>query len=694
MVTHRNPVSLLVLYGSQTGNAQDVAERIGREARRRHFRPRVMPCDAYMPQVSQFPSEPAIIFVTSTTGQGEHPDNMKTLWKFLLRKNLPSNSLATVATAVFGLGDSGYPKYNVVSKKLYRRLESLGARMVLPLGQGDDQHRSGYEAALDPWLAQLWGVLRQAFPLPPGVSEPSPADTSTELIPKYTVTHLPPSAWPTPGHSHDPPTSAVQHAEEVAAARAFDVVEAVASGLPLPATSAPVPVASSAPGPGGGLCRCGDSGGTAAPAAAPNRGTTRASQQQYSASTPCFARLAVNRRLTGRDHFQDVRHLEFQLGEDGPQFQPGDVLAIMPRQPKPAVEQFLERCGLDPQAWVRVEPAEQLGKEGGGEGPPLASATVQIGPLVAGALDINGASPRRFFFQVLRHFAASEVETERLEYFASAEGRDDLYAYNQREGRTVAEVLADFKSATLPLEWLLQTVPRLKPRLFSIASSPLLHPRTVHLTVAIVDWVTPFKRRRRGVCTSWLAGLTPGEGSVEGPIRVPVWVERGALRLPASPSVPLILVGPGTGVAPFRAFLQHRQALIRSGAEPKPSPSMLFFGCRNAGGDFLYREEWEQMQQEGVLAAVGGLVTAFSRDQPSKVYVQHRIREQAEHVWSWLSVKGAAVYVAGSADKMPAQVAAAFEDVASMAGKLTEEEAQKWVRQLEVSARYQVEAWS
>ena len=125
-------------------------------------------------------------------------------------------------------------------------------------------------------------------------------------------------------------------------------------------------------------------------------------------------------------------------------------------------------------------------------------------------------------------------------------------------GRTLLEVLNDFGSATPQLESLLMAAPRLKPRLFSISSSLALHPRAAHVTVAIVDWITPYKRRKRGVCSSWLARLEPGA-------RVPVWVQRGALRLPADPQVPLVMVGPGTGVAPFRAFLQQRQAQLESG---------------------------------------------------------------------------------------------------------------------------------
>lgn len=148
---------MLILFASETGNAQDVAEGIGREASFYGLQPRVMSMDSY--PVQELPNEHLVIFAASTTGQGDPPKSMKTFWKFLLRRNLPLDSLSRVAFAVFGLGDSGYVKYNVVAKKLANRLSGLGAQMVIDKGLGDDQHPSGYEAELDPWLEKLWKAL-------------------------------------------------------------------------------------------------------------------------------------------------------------------------------------------------------------------------------------------------------------------------------------------------------------------------------------------------------------------------------------------------------------------------------------------------------------------------------------------------------------------------------------------------------
>jgi len=154
-------------YGSQTGTAGDVAERIGREARRRHFDTRVQGLDEY--NVARLVDEKYVVFVVATCGQGNEPDNMRAFWRFLLRKGLPSNALSGLRTAVFGLGDSSYANYNVVGKRLFRRLEQIGASFLVPRGDGDDQHALGIDATLDPWIQNLFDALLVHSPLPQGV---------------------------------------------------------------------------------------------------------------------------------------------------------------------------------------------------------------------------------------------------------------------------------------------------------------------------------------------------------------------------------------------------------------------------------------------------------------------------------------------------------------------------------------------
>ncbi|XP_058187926.1 NADPH-dependent diflavin oxidoreductase 1 isoform X4 [Rhododendron vialii] len=251
------------------------------------------------------------------------------------------------------------------------------------------------------------------------------------------------------------------------------------------------------------------------------------------------------------------------------------------------------------------------------------------------------------------------------------------------------KVLEDFPSVQMPFEWLVQLVPPLKTRAFSISSSHSVHPNQVHLTINVVSWTTPFKRKRTGLCSAWLAGLDPENSSG---VNIPAWFHKGSLP-PPPPSLPLILLGPGTGCAPFRGFVEERALQSKSGPI---APILFFFGCRNKDNDFLYKDFWlSHSQNGGVLSEDrgGGFYVAFSRDQPNKVYVQHKMREQSNRVWNLLC-EGAAIYVAGSSTKMPADVMSAFEEIISNESGVSSEAAIGWIRELEKARKYYVEAWS
>ncbi|XP_062106304.1 NADPH-dependent diflavin oxidoreductase 1 isoform X3 [Humulus lupulus] len=397
----------------------------------------------------------------------------------------------------------------------------------------------------------------------------------------------------------------------------------------------------------------------------------------------CFLKLVKNQPLTKEGCGRDVRHFEFEFVASVIEYDVGDSLEVLPGQDPASLEAFIQRCNLDPEALITVFPVDM-------ETYNDAYATmvpIKLKSFVELTMDVASASPRRYFFEVMSNFATASHEKERLQYFASPEGRDDLYQYNQRERRTVLEVLRDFPSVNMPFEWLVQLVPPLKTRAFSISSSLSAHPKQVHLTVSVVTWTTPFKRKRSGLCSTWLSKLDP-----ELCIFVPVWFIKGSLP-PPPPSLPLILVGPGTGCAPFRGFVEERA--IQS-ATQEIAPVVFFFGCRNEENDYLYRDFWlSHAQDGGVLSETkgGGFYVAFSRDQPQKVYVQHKIREHSERVWKLLS-EGAAIYVAGSSTKMPSDALSTFEEVISKESGAPREAAVRWLRALEKAGKYHVEAWS
>lgn len=203
-----------------------------------------------------------------------------------------------------------------------------------------------------------------------------------------------------------------------------------------------------------------------------------------------------------------------------------------------------------------------------------------------------------------------------------------MHDYATRTRRTIYEVLSEFRSVSIPLDYITDVFPEIRPRQFSIASTPLVFPRQIHLLVAIVKYKTRLKVPRRGVCTTWLSRLSPGA-------EIPVGVAPGTFRLPPAPATPILCIGPGTGIAPFRALAQHR---------PHPA-NLVVYGCRSAGKDFYYREEWEAWEKQGG----GKLHWCASRDQEEKAYVQDEILEHGQEVWRCIDRDQGWVYISGCA---------------------------------------------
>ncbi|KAM5330720.1 NADPH-dependent diflavin oxidoreductase 1 isoform 1-T1 [Glossophaga mutica] len=592
---------LLVLFGSQTGTAQDVSERLGREARRRHLECRVQALDSY--PVANLINEPLVIFVCATTGQGDPPDNMKSFWRFIFRKNLPSTSLCRMDFAVLGLGDSSYAKFNFVAKKLHRRLLQLGGTALLPMCLGDDQHELGPDAAIDPWLHNLWEKVLGLHPMPPGLSE------------------IPP-------------------------------------GVPLPSKFT-LQFLQEAPG----LCSVEQHVARMDPPSPPSE------------LQPFLAPMVTNQRVTGPSHFQDVRLIEFDIAGSGISFVAGDVVLIQPENTVRHAQHFCQVLGLDPGRRFTLQPREPDTPR-----PERLPQPCSVWHLVSKYLDIASV-PRRSFFELLACLSPHELEREKLLEFSSASGQEALHEYCSRPRRTALEVLSDFPhtAAAIPPDYLLDLIPPIRPRAFSIASSLLARPERLQILVAVVQYQTRLKEPRRGLCSSWLASLDPGQG----PVGVPLWVRPGGLAFPQTPDTPVIMVGPGTGVAPFRAAVQERVARGQRG-------NLLFFGCRRRDQDFYWEAEWTELEKRGCLT----LVTAFSREQEQKVYVQHRLRQHGPLVWELLDRQGACFYLAGNAKYMPADVSEALMSIFQEEGGLSGPDAATYLAQLQRTLRFQTETWA
>ncbi len=282
--------------------------------------------------------------------------------------------------------------------------------------------------------------------------------------------------------------------------------------------------------------------------------------------------------------------------------------------------------------------------------------------------------PSRSFFEKLAWFSDDEREHERLLEFLQPGNMDDLYTYCHRPRRTIVEILQDFPHTTsrIPFEYVFDLFPSIRPRSFSIASSPKIHGHRIQLLVAIVRYKTIIALYREGLCSNYLCRLQPGEHVL--------------MRISSSFNLidddrPAIMIGPGTGVAPFRGWILERSL-------NNEKLNMLFFGCR-------YRSKDAFVENDLLKDTINLIyIPAYSRDQEEKIYVQHKIIEYGHLVWEWISHKQARIYLAGSAKQVPEQVSDALKTVFITHGHMTNEQADDYLREMERTKQFQRETWS
>ncbi|PPS77404.1 MULTISPECIES: bifunctional nitrate reductase/sulfite reductase flavoprotein subunit alpha [Streptomyces] len=360
------------------------------------------------------------------------------------------------------------------------------------------------------------------------------------------------------------------------------------------------------------------------------------------------ARLVGNRLLSRAGAGKEVRRFTFDTSGTDLAYEAGDALGVRPVNAPSLVEEWLAVTGVDAGAAVTVD--------GVGE--------VPFGEALHRHLDITRITP-----DLLRFVAERARDRHELRRLLRPDNKDGLAQWSW--GRQAVDVLAEYAVRASAEEWA-GVLRRLQPRLYSISSSPLADPQRVSLTVSVVRYENLHGRARGGVCSPYLADAEPDT-------EVPVFVQRSPhFRPPADASTPMIMVGPGTGVAPFVGFLEERRALGHR------APSWLFFGEQHRATDFYYEEELTALLDEGSLTR---LDTAFSRDQRNKVYVQDRMREHGPELWHWLR-DGARFYVCGDASRMAKDVDRALRDIAVAHGGLGEAEAAAYVKQLAADKRY------
>lgn len=387
-----------------------------------------------------------------------------------------------------------------------------------------------------------------------------------------------------------------------------------------------------------------------APVAAPAQGATSGAvndihSSPYTKEAPLTATLAVNQKITGRDSEKDVRHIEIDLADSGLRYQPGDALGVWYQNDPALVKELVELLWLKGDEPVTVD----------GKTLPLAEALEWHFQLTVNTANIveNYATLTRS--ETLLPLVGDKAQ---LQHYAATTPIVDMVR---------------FSPAQLDADALIGLLRPLTPRLYSIASSQAEVESEVHITVGAVRYDIE-GRARAGGASSFLADRVEEDGEVR------VFIEHNDnFRLPANPQTPVIMIGPGTGIAPFRAFMQQRAA---EGAEGK---NWLFFGNPHFTEDFLYQVEWQRYVKEGVLSRID---LAWSRDQQQKVYVQDKLREQGAELWRWIN-DGAHIYVCGDANRMAKDVEQTLLEVIAEFGAMDAEAADEFLSELRVERRYQ-----
>lgn len=401
----------------------------------------------------------------------------------------------------------------------------------------------------------------------------------------------------------------------------------------------------------------------------------------YDAKNPFLAQIKVNRELhKGGD--RSCLHVELDISDSKMRYEAGDHVAVYPINDANLVDRLgeLTNANLD-EIFSLINTDQESTKKN-----PFPCPT-SYRTALSHYLEIT-ALPRTHILRELAEYCSEAEDKNKLLLMAtnSQEGKSLYQSFIVEACRNIVHILEDLPSCKPPLDHICELLPRLQPRYYSISSSPKLHPDTVHITAVVVQYKTPTGRVNKGVATTWLAQHKPEPGKPYP--RVPVYIRKSQFRLPIQTQTPIIMVGPGTGLAPFRGFLQERAAARAAGRHV--GDNILYFGCRHRDQDYIYQDELEEFEKNGDVV----LNLAFSRDQAHKVYVTHLLEKNLDQLWDVIGNRNGNFYICGDAKNMAVDVRNLILKAIQVKGGKSESEAVQFLKKLESMKKFSADVWS
>lgn len=405
----------------------------------------------------------------------------------------------------------------------------------------------------------------------------------------------------------------------------------------------------------------------------------------FDAKNPYLAPIIVNRELH-KSGGRSCMHVEFDLEGSKMRYEAGDHLAVYPVNDSDLVDRLGKLCNANLETvFSLINTDTDSSKKH-----PFPCPTTYRAALTH-YLEIT-ALPRTHILKELVEYCSDEKDKEFLKLMSSTsvEGKAEYQKWVQDSCRNIVHILEDIQSCRPPLDHVCELLPRLQPRYYSISSSSKVYPTTVHITAVLVKYETPTGRVNKGVATTFLSMKHPQEGTTQKADlpRVPIFIRKSQFRLPTKPETPIIMIGPGTGLAPFRGFIQERH--LTNEESKNVGDTILYFGCRKRSEDFIYENELEEYVSKGSLK----LRLAFSRDQEKKVYVTHLLEQDADSVWKIIGENKGHLYICGDAKNMATDVRNILLNIIKTKGNMSEAEAQQYIKKMETQKRYSADVWS